>query len=718
LLRHLVDTDVGDATRRESPIRTVWPAGYAHTVTTYAEAEALLRRLTANPTATFRPGQWEAIDRLVDRRGRVLVVQRTGWGKSAVYVIATRLLREGGAGPTVLISPLLALIRNQIQMAERAGVRAVTINSANRDKWEVVEARVRAGEVDLLLVSPERLNNPRFRQAVLAELVGTVGLLVVDEAHCISDWGHDFRPDYRRIARVVQLLPPSVPVLCTTATANDRVVGDIVDQLGRGLEVIRGPLDRESLELSVVDLPEQAQRLAWLAEHVLELPGSGIVYCLTVADTERVARWLCSQGIDAVAYSGEQEHENRLVFEQALLGNQVKVVVATSALGMGFDKPDLHFVIHYQSPGSPIAYYQQVGRAGRAVDQAVGVLLRGREDRDIQDYFIQNAFPLKHAAEQVVRLLEDRAEPVSIGAIERAVNARHSRIEAMLKVLEVEGAVERMAGGWRRTLAPWAYDTERVERVTALRRAEQAAMVAYAATDGCRMAFLRQALDDPAAESCGRCDNCTGRHMPAVREQRRVALAVTHLRGSALELPPRRQWPPGLGITPARIPADRQLQPGKVLSVYGDGGWGGMVRRDKYHAGRSSDELVEATVELLGRWAPEPTPTWVCCVPSIGSPGLVSEFAGRVAVALGLPLHQVVRRVRPGRPQKEMQNSAQQFRNVDGAFEVEGSIPAGPVLVIDDIVDSGWTLTVVGVALRAAGAGPVYPFALARAVSS
>jgi ATP-dependent DNA helicase RecQ len=686
-------------------------------VSTYAEAEALLRRLTASPTATFRPGQWEAIDRLVGRRGRVLVVQRTGWGKSAVYVVATRLLRDGGAGPTVLISPLLALIRNQIEMAERAGVRAVTINSANRDQWEAVEARVQAGEVDLLLVSPERLNNPRFRQAVLAELVGTVGLLVVDEAHCISDWGHDFRPDYRRITRVVQLLPPSVPVLCTTATANDRVVGDIVDQLGQGLEVIRGPLDRESLELSVVELPEQAQRLAWLAEHIPDLPGSGIVYCLTVADTERVAGWLCSQGIDAVAYSGEQEHENRLVFEQALLGNQVKVVVATSALGMGFDKPDLHFVIHYQSPGSPITYYQQVGRAGRAVDQAVGVLLRGREDRDIQDYFIQNAFPLKHAAEQVVRLLEDHAEPLPISAIERAVNARHSRIKAMLKVLEVEGAVEHVAEGWRRTLAPWAYDAERVERVTALRRDEQAAMVAYATTDGCRMAFLRQALDDPAPASCGRCDNCTGRRMPAVGERRRVALAVTHLRGSALELPPRRQWPPGLGITPARIPVDLQLQPGKVLSVYGDGGWGGMVVRGKYHAGRFPDELVEATVELVGRWAPDPAPTWVCCVPSTSSPGLVSEFAGRVAAALGLPLHQVVRRVRPGRPQKEMQNSAQQFRNVDGAFEAEGPVPAGPVLLVDDIVDSGWTLTVVGLALRGAGAGPVYPFALARAVS-
>jgi ATP-dependent DNA helicase RecQ len=702
---------------RQGPIRGVRPAGYPCGVITHAAAEALLRRLTARPTTTFRPGQWEAIDRLVGRRGRVLVVQRTGWGKSAVYVVATRLLRDAGAGPTVLISPLLALIRNQILMAERVGVRAATINSANRDDWDSVEARVRAGEIDLLLVSPERLNNPRFRQAVLAELASTVGLLVVDEAHCISDWGHDFRPDYRRIARVVQLLPPSVPVLCTTATANDRVVDDIVGQLGQGLEVIRGPLDRESLELAVLDLPDQAQRLAWLAERIPRLPGSGIVYCLTVADTERVSGWLHSQGIDAVAYSGEQEHEARLVFEQALLGNQVKVVVATSALGMGFDKPDLRFVIHYQAPGSPIAYYQQVGRAGRAVDRAVGLLLRGHEDREIQDYFIENAFPLKHDAERAVRLLEDQAEPVPVGTIERAVNARHSRILAMLKVLEVEGAVEHVEGGWRRTLAPWAYDADRVEHVTALRRAEQAAMAAYAATAGCRMAFLRQALDDPDAGPCGRCDNCTGRRLDTLVDRRQVASALIHLRGTALELVPRRQWPPGLGIKPGRIPPDRQLQPGRVLSVYGDGGWGGLVKQAKYHAGRFPDELVDATVALLGRWSPEPAPTWVCCVPSTSSPGLVPEFAGRVAAALGLPFHPVVRRVRQGRPQKEMQNSAQQFRNVDGAFELAAPLPAGPVLLIDDIVDSGWTATVVGVALRTAGAGPVYPFALAKAVS-
>ena len=653
----------------------------------------------------------------MERRGRVLVVQRTGWGKSAVYFVATRLLRDRSAGATVLISPLLALMRNQIQMAERAGVHAATINSENRDDWDAIETRVRSGEVDILLISPERLNNTRFRRDVLPDLVKTVGLLVVDEAHCISDWGHDFRPDYRRIARVLALLPRGVPVLCTTATANDRVVGDIVDQLGDGLQVVRGPLDRESLVLAVVDVPEQAQRLAWLASTIPTLPGSGIVYCLTVADTERVAGWLQARGVDAVPYSGESEHEDRLVFEEALLGNRVKVVVATSALGMGFDKPDLTFVIHYQSPGSPIAYYQQVGRAGRAVDRALGVLLRGREDTDIQDYFIRTAFPPKPQAEQVVGLLEDHREPVPVAVIEREVNARRSRIMAMLKALEVEGAVQRADRGWRRTLQPWTYDLERVERVTALRRAEQTAMVAYAMTSGCRMAFLRRQLDDLAAEPCGRCDNCTGQRVGVALDRGVVVDALAHLRGAQLEVEPRRRWPSGLDVRRGTIPSDQQLQPGRALSVYGDGGWGGRVKQAKYHDVSYPDDLVDAAVRLIRRWAPDPAPTWVASVPSTTAPWLVPEFAGRVAAALDLEFHKVVRRVRPGRPQKEMENSAQQLRNVDGAFEVNAPVPAGPVLLIDDIVDSRWTLTTVGVALRLAGSGQVYPFVLAKAVS-
>ena len=679
-------------------------------------AERILRTLTGNECATFRTGQWEAVSRLVNERGRVLVVQRTGWGKSAVYLLATRLLREAGAGPTLLISPLLALMRDQLKMAERAGVRAKTINSANQDEWTSIEAAVDADEVDILLVSPERLQNARFQRDVLPALARRVGLLVVDEAHCISDWGHDFRPDYRRISRVLALLPRSVPLLCTTATANDRVVADITRQLGHELEIQRGPLERKSLVLAVVDIPSQARRLAWLAQVIPTLEGSGIVYCLTVGDTARVAGWLSSRGITAVAYSGGgTSNEARLRIEDDLLDNRVKVVVATSALGMGFDKPDLAFVIHYQSPGSAVAYYQQVGRAGRALPRAVGVLCRGAEDADIQDYFIRTAFPDEDQTAVVVRLLQESPVPMTIKQIEREVNIRHARLENMLKVLEVEGAVERAGSGWQRTLQAWTYDAERSAQVTAVRRAEQAGMVGYATTTTCRMAFLRAELDDDA-EPCGRCDNCTGKPWPADIDNALAAEAAAFLRRRSVDIEPRRQWPAGFGEPRGTIPPHLMLEPGRALSVYGDGGWGRIVQRARHGGEAVPDELVEAAVALVRGWATSLEPTWVTAVPSADG-DLVPQFAQRLAAALGLPFHDAVTRVRRGRPQKEMANSSQQFGNVYGAFAVHAQIPATAALLVDDLVDSRWTLTVVGAALRAAGVAAVYPLVLAQALS-
>ena len=678
------------------------------------DADELLHRLTGDPSATFREGQWAAIEGLVERRGRALVVQRTGWGKSAVYFVATRLLRDRGAGPTILVSPLLALMRNQIQAAERAAVRAVTINSENRDDWSAIEARVRAGEVDLLLISPERLNNPRFRRDVLPDLLATVGLVVVDEAHCISDWGHDFRPDYRRIGRILDQLPEGVPVLCTTATANDRVVEDVVEQLGEGIEVVRGPLGRESLSLAVLDLADPARRLAWLAEAIPRLPGSGIVYCLTVADSERVATWLRRRGVDARAYSGQSDEGQRLDIEDALLANDVKVVVATSALGMGFDKPDLTFVIHYQSPSSPVAYYQQVGRAGRGVGESFGWLLRGGEDTDIQDWFIKTAFPSREQAEGVIGLLEERGVPVKLGEIEVAVNIRHARLEGMLKVLDVEAAVERVDQGWRRTEAPWTYPAERVERVTALRRSEQETMRDYAATDGCRMAFLQRELDDPLAAPCGRCDNCTGTRLDPSVPDELVAEAAAFLRSARLELEPRKRWPNGLGDPKGKIDEDVRVEVGRALAVLGDGGWGATVRESRRLGRPVPDELLDAAVRLVEAWEPEPAPTWVTCVPS--TLPVAADAAARLADRLGLPYHDVLARRGEPRPQGEMENSAQQVANVYRAFKVKAYVPEGePVLLVDDLADTRWTLTVVGLVLRIAGGGPVHPLVLAKA---
>jgi ATP-dependent DNA helicase RecQ len=696
-----------------------------------ASADDLLRAL-AGPDARFRSHQLEAIEDLVLERRRVLCVQRTGWGKSAVYFIATAMLRAAGEGPTLLISPLLALMRNQIEAAERLGLRAHTVNSTNRDDWDSVRDLIARDEVDLLLISPERLNNRSFRSEMLPLFARRVGLVVIDEAHCVSDWGHDFRPDYRRIRDLLLELRPEAGVLCTTATANDRVVADVLEQLGAGttggadsgeLRMYRGELARSSLRLEVVVLPSQAERLAWLARWLPSLPGSGIVYCLTKRDTESVAAWLNGRGISALAYSGEVDDSARVEVERRLLANEVKAVVATSALGMGYDKPDLGFVVHYQAPGSAIAYYQQVGRAGRALPEAHAVLLRGLEDRDIQDYFILSAFPPREKAEAVVELIASAERPVRLGELSAAVNIGQGRLMAMLKVLDVEGAVTQDGSGWVRTGEHWSYDARRYQAVTALRRREQDAMERYGLDGGgCLMRALQVELDDPLAEDCGRCAACAGPMFSARLERELVVEALSHLRSRPLELEPRKRWPAMAGSGARALRADRQLRPGRALARAGDGGWDPLVRAARFGGGRGArgggvfaDELVGACVRVVDQWGPEPFPEWVCPVPSLRAPMLVPDLARRLAGALGLPCFDLVARVGDGPPQREMENSSQQALNVQGQFEVIAAPPSAAGLLVDDLWFSGWTMATVGALLREAGSGPVHPLVLSLA---
>jgi ATP-dependent DNA helicase RecQ len=688
------------------------------TDTLETSALALLREL-AGPQASFREHQLEAVSDLVEGRKRVLCVQRTGWGKSAVYFVATALMRRRGAGPTVLISPLLALMRNQIAAAERLGISAVTVNSTNREDWDAVRRQLEDDSVDLLLISPERLNNPQFRESMLPLFIERVGLLVVDEAHCVSDWGHDFRPDYRRIGDVLAGLSGDVAVLFTTATANDRVVADVSEQLrGAGdngrLTAYRGALARRSLRLEVCDLPNPAARLAWLATWLPRLPGSGIVYCLTKRDTETVAEWLNSQGISALAYSGEVADEDRVEAERRLLGNEVKAVVATSALGMGYDKPDLGFVVHYQAPSSAIAYYQQVGRAGRAVQEAHVVLLRGAEDKAIQDFFIQTAFPPKELVDSVLELVGTSEKPATLPALQAEVNLGRGRLEAMLKVLDVEGAVRRELSGWVATGRPWAYDAERYEQVTALRRAEQRAMAAFGQDGRCLMMALQQELDDPAPEPCGRCSVCTAPRFAGPLDQELTQRAARVLRSQPVVLTVRRQTPRTADQPGRRIAPNLLLEEGRALARSGDGGWDPLVQAGR-RSGRLDDDLVAACVQLVGRWGPQPAPRWVAAVPSLRTGALVPDFARRLAEALGLGYVELLRRTGSNPPQREMANSSQQVANVRGQFEVAAQPPGEPGLLVDDVRYSGWTLATVGAQLRMAGGGPVHPLVLSLA---
>jgi ATP-dependent DNA helicase RecQ len=691
-------------------------------MTTRDDAQAILEQL-AGPTAVLRDDQWTAIEALVVQRRRALVVQRTGWGKSAVYFIAAKLLREAGRGATVIVSPLLALMRNQVAAAERAGVHAATINSSNVAEWEDIHDRVNRRELDVLLVSPERLNNPDFRDQVLPALAHDAGLVVVDEAHCVSDWGHDFRPDYRRIRTLIGELGTDVPVLATTATANDRVVDDVAAQLGVGGQdtlVLRGGLDRESLRLSVVDAGNPAQRAAWLAAHIDSLPGSGIVYTLTVAQADDIASLLREQGHEVAAYTGSTEAAEREQLEADLLANKVKALVATSALGMGFDKPDLGFVVHLGAPSSPIAYYQQVGRAGRSTASAEVVLLPGREDQDVWRYFASVAFPSEVMVRNVIGALEsDR--PQSTPALEPLVDLGRSRLEMVLKVLDVDGAVRRVKGGWVGTGKVWEYDEPRYRKLDEARKREQQAMLDYQASDKCRMAFLRAQLDDPELgddERCGRCDNCTGNRLSGDVNPDVAAETRQRLMRPGVELVPRKQWPSGLsklGVELAGRINDGPA-PGRVIGRLTDLGWGARLRRllDEPDA-EVADDVVAAAVKVLASWDWANRPTAVMALDSDRHPMLISSLARQLA-ALGRLTDLGTLTYAPTRRPVTAVNSAYRVAALNGSWLApDPAVVAagGPVLLVDDLSDTGWTLTMAARELRAAGAPEVLPFALA-----
>ncbi len=695
------------------------------------EAQALLGRLVGDPAAQFRDGQLEAVTALVEDGERVLVVQRTGWGKSAVYFVATALVRAKGGGPTLIVSPLLALMRDQVEAATRAGLRAVTMNSANAHEWAAVSAALAADEVDLLLVSPERLNNPRFRDEQLPRLAEATGLLVVDEAHCISDWGHDFRPDYRRIRDLLATLPAGRPVLATTATANQRVVDDVVEQLGAGgapVRTVRGSLARASLRLGVLPLPTPEARLGWLAGHLGDLPGSGIVYALTVAGAEDAAALLRDAGHEVRAYTGRTDPADRLDLERALRDNQVKALVATSALGMGFDKPDLGFVVHLGAPASPVAYYQQVGRAGRATERADVLLLPAPEDREIWRYFATASMPRRADADAVLGALAESDKPMSTAALETVADVRRTRLELLLKVLDVEGAVHRVSGGWTATGAGWTYDEDRYARVASARETEAAAMFGYQATEGCRMRFLQEQLDDPGASDCGRCDRCAGIWFDPVVPEGAAAAAGRALRKVGVPVDPRSLWPSGmsrLGVPlTGRIPAAERVEEGRAVARLTDLGWGQRLRTllSPTSPDAPADQaLLTACVDVLAGWTWTTRPVGVVEMPSLRRPELVSSVAGHLAALGRLPLLGALALAHDAFPGEPGGNSAFRLAAVHERFTVPPALGAlladldGPVLLVDDLVDSRWTVTVAGRVLRQAGADAVLPFALAIA---
>ncbi|MBA2477831.1 MAG: ATP-dependent DNA helicase RecQ [Sporichthyaceae bacterium] len=680
----------------------------------------------AGPGASLRPDQETAVAALCEPAARVLVVQATGWGKSAVYWAATAIRRAEGAGPTLVVSPLLSLMRDQVAAAARAGLRAATLNSSNLDDWSSIETDLAAGTVDVLLVSPERLANPGFGRRVLDVLAGRIGLLVIDEAHAVSDWGHDFRPDYRRVSDVLRRLNPGTPVLATTATANARVTDDVATQLGASTLVLRGPLARSSLQLAVVDRLTPIQRFAWVVDHLPRLPGSGIVYTLTVADAERLAaviQEVHGNSIRVAAYTGGLEPAERIRLEDDLRANRLKALVATSALGMGYDKPDLGFVVHVGSPPSPVSYYQQVGRAGRGIDNALVALLPSDADAGVWDYFATATIP---DPDQVARLLAGLAErgadqPATVPALEAETGLRRARVELMLKQLAVDGAVDRVEGGWLRTGVAWTFDAEHYDAIVATRRREADIMRAYTRGERCLMQLLQESLDDPTAAPCGRCSVCTGALPPPLEAAPSLDLAravSTALRRETYMLEPRKMWPGGAFGRRGRIAPDLMADVGRALVFADAPEWRDVVREAFGRDAPATEELRAACVDVLRGWSATwlARPEVVVGLPAAGYPVLTASVANHLATVGRLDRAELTVDGAPG-ASVDLTSAAEAtgWRDaVQVGPDTVAAVTDRVVLLVVDASSTQWPITVAASALHAAGASRVLPLLLHR----
>ena len=685
----------------------------------FFRATAILKNLYGE-NARFRPGQYEAIERTIKEK-RLLVVQKTGWGKSLVYFICTKLLREEGAGVTLVISPLLALMDNQLSAARKMGLNCAALNSTTANERELILMGMEANTYDLVLATPESLMNKKFRQ-YLPDI--RIGLLVIDEAHCISDWGHDFRLEYNKIYRVIEQLQPNVPVLATTATANNHVIEDLQNQMGKP-KVSRGHLMRDNLSIQILPLSDKESRYAWILDNIGRLPGTGIIYCLSRKDCTWLSDFLCENGISAEPYfsgDGEQEKKSQETLKR-FLNDEIKVIVSTIKLGMGFDKGNVSFVIHFQCPKNVIAYYQQIGRAGRNISFARTFLMLGGEDYRIHKGFIENAFPSEPEMKRIRQYITACPGVCTVNKICAAIDISKKKILKVLDFLEDEGLIEKewhsSTSGkpyavYKSTAAPFVYRGEHYEEIKQIRYRELEQMHTIADTSECLSRTVVSCLDDIEDHDCGICSNCDpkGRFpvtVSAVSKRR----AIDFLENLTIPIDPWNYWPRN------NLVADTKnyypnLQ-GIALSKYNEG-LGKLVRDGKYSTQKFDGQLVRKGARVLKKYIKEHDLCCVTAVPSLNT-NVVPDYAKRLADACGLPYVDLLRKTNRSH-QKDLNNTAHQFVNAYKSFESisSASIPSG-VILVDDMVDSGLTLAVCGARLGQAGCERVFPLALADAGS-
>ena len=685
----------------------------------FFRATAILKKLYGE-NARFRPGQYEAIERTIKEK-RLLVVQKTGWGKSLVYFICTKLLREEGAGVTLVISPLLALMDNQLSAARKMGLNCTALNSTTANEREFILMGMEANTYDLVLATPESLMNKKFRQ-YLPDI--RIGLLVIDEAHCISDWGHDFRLEYNKIYRVIEQLQPNVPVLATTATANNHVIEDLQNQMGKP-KVSRGHLMRDNLSIQILPLSDKESRYAWILDNIGRLPGTGIIYCLSRKDCTWLSDFLCENGISADPYfsgDGEQEKQSQETLKR-FLNDEIKVIVSTIKLGMGFDKGNVSFVIHFQCPKNVIAYYQQIGRAGRNIPFAKTFLMLGGEDYRIHKGFIENAFPSESEMKRIRQYITACTGVCTVNKICAAIDISKKKILKVLDFLEDEGLIEKewrpSTSGkpyavYKSTAAPFVYRGEHYEEIKQIRYRELEQMQTIANTSECLSRTVVSCLDDIEDHDCGICSNCDPKNrFPVTVSAVSKRKAIDYLENLTIPIDPWYYWPRN------NLVADTKnyypnLQ-GIALSTYNEG-LGKLVRDGKYSTLRFDDQLVRKGARVLKKYIKEHDLCCVTAVPSLNT-NVVPDYAKRLAAACGLPYVALLRKTNRSH-QKDLNNTSHQFENAYKSFESlpSASMPSS-VILVDDMVDSGLTLAVCGALLGQAGCERVFPLALADAGS-
>lgn len=682
----------------------------------YSKAYEILKCLYG-PTAEFRDGQYEAIEATLTNK-RSLVVQRTGWGKSLVYFICTKILRERKAGVTLVISPLLALMDNQIEAAQKVNLKCDVLNSTVKERKSEIIQNLVDGTLDLVLITPETLFTADIKNKIVDGEI-KIGLMVIDEAHCISDWGHDFRLKYMRLKNVIQYLPANVPLLATTATANDRVVNDLKKQLGGDVFVSRGPLSRESLSIQILNIQNKIDRYAWILENINKLPGSGIIYCLTQRDCDYLSNFLNEKGICAVPYYSSDNIDattNLLAFSK----NEVKVIVSTIKLGMGYDKGDIAFVIHFQMPANIVSYYQQIGRAGRNIGRAYTFLMYGTEDEEILNYFIRTAFPAQDDMRAVFDSINESDNGLKEAEIKAAINLREKKIDKALMFLENDGLIRFDIADkkYYATGKPFFYDGTHYNEVTQMRYKEMNQLKELIRTNQCYSKFVVNSLDDYTADACGKCKNCCPENsFPETVSDASREIAAQYMERLIMPIEPRKKWItcsiPNLGNSFIKIEETKVFnKEGICLAKYGDAGYGELVKRDKYHGDKFCDELIGKSSKVLKTLIDTNGIKYITNVPSLRS-NMVETFTKRLAERCGLEYISVLGK-KAAPQQKEMENSAHQLANAyESFFVIDGSNIPDKVILVDDIVDSKWTFTVCGYRLMEQGCKEVYPFALA-----